>query len=125
MITTIELPIYELDIVCLIEQDWENSNRKHKLNLDNDCLSAHAVTTLLPYTKQRHEIYLLLKPNYLDYNTLGHELHHLINYICIAKGIQPDAENDESLAYLSGYLSQQIFEFRDKYLRNNLTKVKP
>ena len=115
-ITTIELPIYNLDIVFIIQDNWEHYNKKFKLNLDSDELQAHAVTTVHSEYKEKHELFLLLKPKYLDYNTLCHELMHLVMYICELKGIRPEQDNDEPLAYLQGYLAEKLFIFRDKYL---------
>jgi hypothetical protein len=119
-ITTIELPIYHLDIVILISDSWETYNKKFKLNLDSEYLSAHAVTTVHPEYKEKHEIYLLLKPKYLDYNTLCHELMHLVMYICDLKGIRPEQDNDEPLAYLQGYLAEELFKFRDLFITKSL-----
>jgi len=115
-ITTIELPIYNLDIVFIIQDNWESCIKKFKLDLDSSYLEAHAVTTVHKEYKEKHEIFLLLKPKYLDYNTLCHELMHLVMYICDLKGIRPEQDNDEPLAYLQGYLAEELFKFRDKYL---------
>jgi len=115
-ITTIEIPIYELDIVIVIDTSWEVANKKFKLGLDEDDLKAHAWTNLHPDYNGRHEVYVLLKPNYLDNNTLLHEIYHLISWIAIAKGFTLDANNDEPQAYLQGYLGSKILEFRDGYL---------
>lgn len=115
-ITTIELPIYELDIVTVISDDFSTVNKKFRLSLTEEDFDVHALTLLHPEYRGRHEVYLILKPKYLDYNTVCHELEHIVMYICQAKGISPDPENDEPLAYLQGYIGQKIFEFRDKYV---------
>lgn len=119
-ITTIELPIYNLDIVILID-NWEEANKKFKLGLDEDWYLSHAITMTHPVYTDKYEIFLLLRKPYLDYNTVLHELHHVLNMFCNCKGIIPDPENDEALAYLQGYIGEKILKFRDKYLKESKT----
>ncbi len=119
-ITTIELPIYELDLIVIIDLEWSSANKKFKLQLDPEDLEAHALTKMHPEYKGRHELYLLLKPEHLDNNTLIHEIYHLVSWICLAKGITLDADNDEPLAYLAGYIGEKVLEFKEKYIEKNL-----
>lgn len=115
MKTTIELPIYCTDIVMTIDNDWHDVNKKWKLELDEEDYLAHAITLVNPVYTTKHEIYVLFKPQYLDYNTICHELMHVVMYVCDIKGIIPDTDNDEPLSYLQGYIGEKMFEFRDKF----------
>lgn len=119
-ITTIELPIYNLDIVAIIDDSWDIHNKKFKLQLDQEDLQYHALTSIHPEYRGKHEIYVLFKPVYLDYNTITHELMHIVMYSCSLIGIEPEVANDEPLAYLQGYIGQKLFEFRDKYIEKSL-----
>lgn len=118
-ITTIELPIYITDIIVIID-NWEESDKKFDLYLERDDFKAHALTWLYPEYEKKHEIFVLLKTDFLDYNTLCHELYHIVMYVCEAKGIKPDEDNDEPLSYLQGYIAEKLFAFRDKYLKEKL-----
>ncbi len=104
-ITTIELPIYEVDVIVLIAEDWSRDSKRLKLDLDLEDLDADGITILNAQGRNKQEVYLFFKPEYLDYNA-----------ICHLKGIRADEGNDEPLAYLQGYLADKIFSFRDKYL---------
>lgn len=121
-ITTIELPIYRADIVVIID-NWEEADKKFKLDLEKEDLKAHAITWLDPVYKKKHEIFVLLKTEFLDYNTVCHELYHIVMFVCEAKGIKPDLENDEPLAYLLGHIAEKLFAFRDKWIRENENRI--
>lgn len=118
-ITTIELPIYYLDIVVIIESDWLQVSKKFKLGITEVDLQANA-WTIHDEAGDENEIFLLLKPSALDYWTITHELMHIITKICICRAITMDAQNDEPLAYLQGYIGQKLFEFRDKFIQKHL-----
>ena len=123
-ITTIELPIYYTDIIFIIDHDWTAASKKLKLDLSQDDLKAHALTldNSDNYITE-YEIYLLLKPGFLDINTLMHEVMHIVMYICMFKGIHPDPANDEPLAYLQGYIAEELFKFREKYFQKQLQQT--
>lgn len=116
-ITTIELPIYDLDIVIVIN-DWQEANKKFNLQLTEEDYEAVAWTI---YEVNDHEIYMLLKDNQFKYIT--HELFHVISAICKMRGIIMEPENDEPLAYLQGYIAEKIFLFRDKYLSKQASNL--
>lgn len=118
-ITTIELPIYDLELVVLINS-WEEANKKFKLGFKETDYSACAWTIYGEKCQSDSEIYLLLKDGYLDDKTILHELYHIISGICELRCIKPDPVNDEPLAYLQGYIGQKLFEFRDKYIEKSL-----
>lgn len=120
-ITTIELPIYYLDLVLVIDQDWSKYNKKFKLGLSEADYLARAWTIHDDSGENDNEIFLLLKPDNLDYWTICHELYHIITKICLCRGIDQDPKNDEPLAYLQAYIGQEIFKFRDKYVKENKT----
>lgn len=116
-VTTIELPIYEIDLVIVVDKDWEKANKKFKLELEPNWLKAHALTYCdLEADTTKAEIYLLIKDYDFSYNTVSHELFHIISIICDLRDINMDKGNDEPLAYLQGYLGEKILNFREKYL---------
>jgi len=51
-----------------------------------------------------------LSPHYApDYGTIAHEVHHIVNNICRDCGMPHETENDEPFAYLSGWITEQIY----------------
>lgn len=116
MITTVEIALYNVDVVFVIDEDWSLINKKFKLGLTEEDLKFYAWTIEHPDYKDKYETWVLLKPSKLDYNTVLHELLHVVNFIALQKGIEVSAENDEALAYLQGYIGEKLLKFRDKYL---------
>lgn len=119
-VTTVELPIYDIDLVVIVDSSFEPANKKFKLELEDEWLTAHALT-YCDYEKEKKvheksEIYLLIKDYDFSYNTVSHELFHIISVICELRDISMDKGNDEPLAYLQGYVGEKILTFRDKYL---------
>lgn len=123
-ITTIELPIYNVDIVIIISTEWQVVKKKYDLDMDADDLGTCAMTLMYPGDKNNvSEIYLVLRPEYLDYNTILHELLHVVFCVCDLKSIKADVNNDEPLTYLQGYIGEKLFEFRDKYIKDEQAKT--
>lgn len=120
MITTIEIDIYNVDVVVVIEEDWTQTNKKFKLGLEEEDLKFYAWTIQHPEYKDKYETWLLLKPRKLDNNTILHELLHIVNFIAEQKGIDSTPSNDEALAYLQGYIGEKILTIRDKYIIKSL-----
>ena len=50
----------------------------------------------------------LVKTN-LEHSTIAHEVVHAINYTLMNINAVPDVENDEHEAYLTGWLTQKIY----------------
>ena len=117
-ITTIELPIYDLEIVVIIDK-WEEANKKFKLRFTEAEYQAEAWTIYDEPYLSHSEIFMLFKESALDYNTLLHELTHCISGVCKLRGIKLDENNDEPLAYLQGYIGEKLLNFRDKYFQLN------
>lgn len=123
-IKTFEIPIYFIDVILVIHDDFELIDKKYKLNLregfdGDDPNECHALTCIHPKYNEKSEIYVLFKPKWLDIDTLSHEITHIISNISVLKGIVLDPSNDEPLAYLTGYITKQltanIVAYMDKY----------
>ena len=127
-VKVIAVPIYELDIIVHIESDFNVANDLYGLNLKEDYTEGEDINR--PYAwsvnacdkskPSRGTIYLLLKPEHLDYNTILHELMHIIMMICTERGIEPDPANDEPITYLQGWVGEHILNFTDEYKKKNL-----
>lgn len=117
-VTTIELPIYNLEIVIIIN-GWEEANKRFKLGFTERDYQACAWTIYGEKVQTDDEIYVLLRDGYLDYSTILHEQLHIMSGLCELRNIKMDPNNDEPLAYLQGYIGSKIFEFRDKILANS------
>jgi hypothetical protein len=56
------------------------------------------------------EYYLLIDLDKLTHNTISHEIYHAASRICEHR----DVQDEESRAWLSGYIAEQIYKFLDK-----------
>jgi len=117
-ITTIELPIYEVDIIVVIDS-WEEANKQYDLRFIEEDYDVDGWTIHTHGSLKTEEILVMLKSSTITYNVICHEVFHCVSAVCKKKGIIMDIENDEPLAYLQGYIAEKIFEFRDNYLKQN------
>lgn len=116
-VSKVRIPIYEMNLIIVVEKDFHVSNKKFKLELEEnekDINTPHAWTV-----NRENEIYLLLNPSHLDYNTICHELTHVLLFIADQRNIKLDVENDEPLAYLNGYIGEKVFKFADRCRKRN------
>jgi len=118
-VRTIEIPVYYIDLVVVIHRDFNEVDRKFKLELKErwapeDPNDSDAITHQHPINL--NEIYVIFSPEYLGINAFSHELMHVIGYICSVRGITPDCENDEPLAYLQGYISEELAKIVVAYM---------
>ena len=59
----------------------------------------------------------------ITYGTVAHEAFHTANFICSHRGFEADLENDESIAYLIEWLTDNIHKFIIKCKFNNKLRV--
>lgn len=60
--------------------------------------------------------YLIVKKSkdrYDEIDTITHEISHLVTDILYDSNVKVNRNNDESHAYLTGYLNKEFFKFRD------------
>ena len=122
-VKTFEIPIYCADVILVIHEDFEEIDEKYKLELQDEFgdspNNAMAITHVNSDEKGKLEIYILLKPSCLDIDTVAHEILHVINWICVEKGMEHDINNDESLAYLQGYIMGKVGSAIGTYIEKN------
>ena len=105
--TTIEIPIYQCKLTIILDKDLSYVTEKYKtLDLSN----YGAVTMRIP---DKHSEYIIAF-EYIEGSIIAHEIVHLVNYIFKDRGVKLDIKNDESQAYLTGWLFKEI----DKFLNN-------
>jgi hypothetical protein len=113
-VKTINLPIYDLDIVVIIN-DWVEANKRLKLGIEDDDLMNAQAWSIENFVDTRGELYLLYRDGFLDNGTLIHEIVHCVLEICDNRGIVVDFQNQEPVTYLAGYIGEQVFAVVEKY----------
>lgn len=53
----------------------------------------------------------------LSLNTLGHEVVHMVNGIFKSRGIKLSLDNDEPQAYLTGWVTQTVYQTIKRYIK--------
>lgn len=128
-VRTLEIPIFYIDIIVIIHSNINEVDVKFKLGLKDafypdDPNECHAVTCNGPVYEDKSEIYVIFKPKFLSADTFAHELTHIMNFICIAKGMNPSSADDEPYAYLQGYVVKRLMEPIMKYMDDNSMNYK-
>lgn len=70
--------------------------------------------------------WLVLKRSKLSHGLIAHEVVHLVNMIMADRGFKPDFNNDEAQAYLTEWVTEQIYKIpqitKFKSCRNVVTQ---
>jgi hypothetical protein len=129
IVDSLNIPIYSGRLHIIIpadfEKDLEQLSKKYDRSLFSDRFDYIAFTT----SRQNHYLFILNHKNIpkKDFeaelvNTITHECMHLCSFISKRVGLKFDVDNDEPHAYLSGWLSGEIFKsylkFKNKHNNN-------
>ncbi len=98
---TIKIPIYQGKLTVILDKDLSYIEETYStVPLKN----YGAITMRVPET---HGEYICAF-EYKEGSIIAHEVVHLVNYIFEDCGVILDTKNDESQAYLTGWLFKQI-----------------
>ena len=107
----IRIPIYEYWVHLLVEE--KISSLIHKWcpddhNGEED--TCKAITIL-----KEQNIFVFIRKEHLDYNTIAHEIDHVVTLLMRDIGMKETGDNEEAYAYLTGWLHGWTYEtLRDK-----------
>ena len=101
---TIEIPIYRAKLTIVYDKDLSYIEKKYK----TASLLNYGAVTLKDENEFKH--YVVAFECY-DNSLIAHEIVHIINYLYLDIGIELDTHNDESQAYLTGWLFNEIEKF--------------
>lgn len=102
---SIKIPIYQAKVTIILADDLEEVSLKYKTK----SLSNYGAIAMRNPLFFKHYILAFHKDS-LSNHLIAHEIVHLVNYIFLDVGIELDLINDESQAYLTGYLFKEIDE---------------
>lgn len=106
--STIKVPLYECKVVLIVTSTMEELQqhvyKKKKANVD--VLDTHGVV----FNWGNAEYVIALREESMSHNLLAHELFHLV--MAITHDI--DIEDEESQAWLVGYLTEQVYKVLNK-----------
>jgi|ERR1035437_6428587 hypothetical protein len=100
-IKKLNIPIYQCEVTIILDKDLSYVTNKYKtIDLSN----YGAVTMRVPNTHSKY----IIAFEYTEGSIIAHEIVHLVNYIFEDKNIILDTKNDETQAYLTGWLFREI-----------------
>jgi hypothetical protein len=105
---TIKIPIFGGTLTMIICDDLEKVSKKY----ETTSLSNYGAVTLKNESEFKEYVVAFES---LDNSLIAHEIVHIINYLFLDIGVELDRRNDETQAYLTGYLFQKI----EKFLKKN------
>lgn len=113
-INAIEIPMYRGYLVIIITNS-EDKLLKHLPEFSSNYIYGHA---WLSSHKDKQAFYMVLNfdsaGGNMTHGTIAHEALHITNFLADQKGFVPDFENDEPLAYIIGWVTDQAYKFIDK-----------
>lgn len=98
---TINIPIYQCKLTIILDKDLSYVTKTYNTI---DLSDYGAVTIRVP---NKHSEYIVAF-EYNEGSIIAHEIVHLVNYIFEDKHIKLNLKNDESQAYLTGWLFKKI-----------------
>jgi len=112
------LPIYRGHFVTIITNDFDKIKKiDPEFRGDQSTLYAHSIH--MPWGKNKRDGYVIVlnfdnpsRPLYPG--TIAHETVHIANMVAGSRGVIADFENDEPIAYLVEWLTDQVHYFINK-----------
>jgi len=103
---TIKIPIYECTVRLYITKNINKSaNKIYKKNDCKDILTDNPAAYHLYFEMDAY--YLFINTTSISFNTICHELYHLVRSIAEDRGIK----EEEATAWIQGYLADEIFKY--------------
>ncbi len=100
----IKIPIYGGILIIILDKDLSYVEKKYKTR----SLINYGAVTIQDENKFGNYIVAF---ECKDRSLIAHEIVHIINYIFIDNCVELDRQNDETQAYLTGWLFNKIEKF--------------
>ena len=109
-----KIPIYFGFLHIVFAKDFVKACKKLKINTEGHDVN-HWGAFCNRYTSKKGFLHyqVLFKPK-VSATIIAHETVHLVNMIFDDRHMQLDIKNDEAQAYLTGWVTDQIYKTKDK-----------
>lgn len=114
-VTKIPIPIYYGTLRIVITDSFKEATKT--LNIDCQCYDPDTFGAFVNISSNGNGLdffTVFFKPT-LDHQLIAHEVVHLVNGIYRERHMNLDKENDEPQAYLTGWVTEQIYKTFIKY----------
>lgn len=98
----VDVPIYNGKLIMFKVDNWDKINKKYGFDLDK----RHSACVFYDLNKQVAVAFKEYTPS-----IIAHEAVHVVNHIFKDRGIYLDVDNDETQAYLTGWVVKTINKF--------------
>lgn len=113
-IVKITIPIYHGYLRIVIAKDFIKAAKKLKIDDDGNDLSRFGSFVCTSNDNIGHSHYNIFLHKNINHDLLAHEVVHLVNAIYVERKIKLDPYNDEPQAYLTGWITGQIYNTLNK-----------
>jgi hypothetical protein len=108
----IRIPIFEAALTVILDKDLSYVQKTYNTS---SLVEYGAITMRDPNAFKHYIIAFESKDNGL----IAHEVVHAINYLFLDVGVELDRENDETQAYLTGWMFDQVYKVLNKNIQPN------
>lgn len=113
-VITVDIPIYHGYLRIVITKDFIKAAKKLKIDDEGNDLSTFGSFVCTSKDNIGHSQYNIFLNKDIDHDLLAHEVVHLVNAICVERKIKLDPFNDEPQAYLTGWITGEIYKVLNK-----------
>jgi len=107
----VQIPIYRGNLVIIFSDD-ASKIKSHIDDFDGEDVYGHAIYTMY---KNSESFVLILnfhnKSCKMKHGVITHEAVHISSFIAESRGFQPDFNNDEPVAYLAEFVTNEVYKF--------------
>lgn len=114
-IKEINIPIYRGCFVIIITNS-QTKLKKYLPDFPNEEIYAHS--WCVKYKREQGFIMVLNFENdfrKIKHGVITHEVIHIAHFIAEYRAIDPSFTNDESIAYLAEWITDEVYKFIEKY----------
>ena len=105
LVKTIHVPIFLCELTLILCNDWAPVIKKYELKKK---VNNYAACT---FTIPDKADCIVIAVKHTDWGIIAHEIVHAVNYIFSYCGVCLDRVNDETQAYLTGWIAGQFETF--------------
>ena len=113
-VTKIPIPIYHGVLQIVITDSFTEASKKFKIDHNGqDPDSFGAFVNVTTYGNGLDFFTVFFKPD-VSHSLIAHEVVHLVNGLYIERHMELDKVNDENQAYITGWITEQIYKTINK-----------
>jgi hypothetical protein len=106
---TFNVDVYSCKVILIVTDNMHEEERNIYAK-NNEEIEEYILSDGLTINFEHDKYYIVFKDTAITHNLISHEIYHLVCSITDYRGI----EDEESRAWLAGYLAEIIYSYLDK-----------